>query len=100
MGWAVMANCAIQINQKGARFSEKEKNTAEDILTDWDEDEITNIEVKSDFISFDITGNKGVRYDIMEALKKVLKHKDLTMNSWEWVESSDGGYCYNRREDG
>lgn len=91
MGYEVIAKCSISVEGK---LESKVKDKIKKILSK----EAFGIEINSNWIIFELSGNKGVDYKFLEKIHKLLLGKHYEISTSEYVESDEGGYYYNSQE--
>lgn len=97
MGWDVIGN--VNIDYSGT-LPEKTWLRIKRII---ENEGCYDLQHRNNSIWFTASGNKGVDYEFMEEIKKLLKENklvtDFEMSSSEYIESGDGGYYYSSTDD-
>ena len=98
MGYCVIAQVTIDIFL--GMIPNKTLNRIIHIL---EEEEVTNLYHNSNSISFDTSGNKGIDYNFLDKIKKLLEDnkevESFEISACEFIESGDNGYYYNSDDD-
>ena len=97
MGWAVVSFVHIDIIDKPTLIDEDVKKVKDRLKKEVLQGDVSDLSVDLDSIYFELWGNKGVDYAIVDTLKgmlKALKYR-FEISAHEYIESCDGGYYYS-----
>jgi len=95
MGYQVLAFCHIRLNKGDLNedLKRKIKKMVDDVHG-------FQKEFEESWISFTLSGNKGVDYEVLDKIKKLLLSNELqfAITAGEYMEV-DGGYYYDSEDD-
>lgn len=102
MGWEVIGVIGlgnIEVKDTDKTDDEKCKKTMEKVAKILKKNDCRNIEVGENqaYITFECSGNKGIDYDFMKEIKKVMSGMKYEISVCEYAES-DIGFFFDSEE--
>ena len=100
MGYEVIAKCHVELEEP---FKEDEALELEKLLKAQSADgSLHDLKISTDskegYAFFELSGNKGVDYSILDKVKDLLKGHKFSINAYEYIGCDDAGYYYSTED--